>query len=244
MLRVAAILAVLAAFPAAGFAAPRTDPPNPGGLVEKVVSCDVTSSDRAATFYGRLDALPGTSKMQIRFQLLQRLGVDASWTKLDVPALRAWHTSQAGVKRFGWKQTVDNLRAGAAYKARVQYRWLTATGAVLDSAVRETPVCRGPLPNIVVGDLSTRPGPTSDTVTYRVGISNRGKVDADEVDVQMSVDKAILDTVTISHLAVGDQRTVSFTGPACRHGVRVKADPGNSIGESIEDDNSQLFSCP
>jgi hypothetical protein len=244
MLRVAVIVAALAAFPAAGFAAPRSDPPAPGGLVEKVVTCDLTSSDRVATFYGRMDAIPAAAKMQMRFQLLQRLGAASGWDKLDVPALRAWHTSQTGVKRFGWRQTVDNLRAGAAYKARVQYRWLTAVGTVLDTQTRDTPTCRGPLPNIVVGALTTRPGPTSDTVTYRVGISNAGKVDADQVDVRLSVDKAILDTVTISHLAVGDQRTVSFTGPACRHGVRVKADPGNSIGESIEDDNSQLFACP
>src|SRR5689334_7449789 len=117
MLRVTAILAVLAAFPAAALAARTTDPPAPGGLVAKVVACDVTSSDRSATFYGRMDALPGTSKMQVRFHLLQRLGIDAAWTRLDVPALRAWHTSQAGVKRLGWKQTVANLRAGAAYKA-------------------------------------------------------------------------------------------------------------------------------
>ena len=244
MLRIATVVAALAMFPMASFAAPA--PPGSGapGLVAKVVACDVLSTDRAATFYGRMDALPGAQKMQIRFQLLERLGISDSWNKLDVPALRQWHTSQPGVKRFGWKQTVDALRIGGAYRAHVQYRWVTATGTVQDNASRDTPVCRGPLPNITVGALSVKPGPTADTGSYRVDIANRGKIDADEVDVSLSVDKAILDTLTISHLAAGETRTVVFTGPNCRTGVRVKADPGNSIGETIEDDNSQWFACP
>jgi CARDB len=244
MARIAVLLAALVALPATALAAPRVEAPAIAGPVAKVVACDVTSADRAATFYARMDTIPGASRMQIRFQLQERLGRDDTWSKLDVPLLRQWHTSQAGVKRFGWKQTVDALRVGGAYRARVQYRWLSAAGTAIDTFTRDTPVCRGPLPNIVVGDLAVKPGPTADTKTYRVTISNRGKVDADEVDVQLSVDKAILDTVTVSSLSAGESRTVSFNGPDCRRGIRVKADPGNSIGETIEDDNSQLFSCP
>jgi hypothetical protein len=244
MLRIATLLAALAAFPAASLAASRADTPATSGPVAKVLACDVTSPDRAATFYGRMDSIAGASKMQIRVQLLERLGRDDTWSKLDVPALQKWHTSQAGVKRFGWKQTVDALRAGGAYRARIHYRWLSAAGTVIETESRDTPLCRGPLPNIVVGDLSRKPGPSTETSSYRVTIENHGKIDADEVDVSMSVDRAVLDTIVISHLAAGERRTVTFTGPDCRRAVRVKADPGNSIGESIEDDNSQLFSCP
>jgi hypothetical protein len=245
MLRIAMVTCVLAAaLPAAGFAAPRADTPAVPGPVAKVVTCDVTSSDRSATFWGRMDTIPGAAKMQVRFQLLEKLGKDGGFNKLDLPALHQWHTSQAGVKRFGWKQTVDNLHVGGAYKARIIYRWLSPSGSTLGTVVRDTPVCRGPLPNIAVGDLTTKPGPTADTRVYRISVSNTGKVDADEVDVQLAVDKAVLDTVTLDQLAAGETRTVSFNGPACRHGVRVKADPGNTIGESIEDDNSQLFACP
>jgi hypothetical protein len=244
MLRTAALLAVLVAFPATTFASPRpADPAPAGATVARLVSCDVTSPDRAATFYARVDAIAGASKLQIRFQLLERLGHD-SWNRLDVPALRQWHTSQAGVQRFVWKQTVDALRVGAAYKSRVQFRWLSAAGVVLDSASRDTPVCRGPLPNLTVGNLTVKPGPTADTRSYRVSVSNTGKIDADDVDVSLSVDRAILDTITISHLAAGDARTVAFTGPVCHYGVRVTADPDHSIGESFENDNSQLFACP
>lgn len=243
MLRLVAILAVLTAFPAASFAARPADFAPTGVTVARLVSCDVTAPDRAATFYARMDTIAGASKLQLRFQLLERLGRNG-WNRLDVPALRQWRTSQAGVQRFGWKQTVDALRIGAAYKSRVQYRWLSAGGVVLDSGARDTPVCRGPLPNLAVGDLTAKPGPAADTRSYRVAVSNRGKIDADDVDVSLSVDKAILDTITISHLAAGDTRTIAFTGPVCHYGVRVTADPDSSIGESFENDNSQLFGCP
>jgi hypothetical protein len=244
MRRIATTAAVLAAALGACVAAQAADTPATGGIVAKLVDCGVTTSDRSATFYARMDTVPGASKLALRFVILERLGRDDVWSKVDVPALRQWHTSLAGVKRYGWKQTVDNLHAGGAYKARVQYRWLTAGGAVLDTQTHETPTCRGPLPNIALGALTSRPGPTADTWIYRVEVQNTGKTDADNVDVALSVDKAVLDTVTLDHLAAGDTRTASFTGPACRHQVRVQADPSNSIGERFEDDNSVGFPCP
>jgi hypothetical protein len=243
MLRVAAIIAVVAAFPAAAFARHGVDSPPSDGTVARLVSCDVTSPNRAATFYARMSSIPGASRLQIRFQLLERLGRE-SWTRLDVPALRVWHTSQIGVQRFVWRQTVDGLRIGAAYRTHVLYRWLSPTGTVLDTGARDTPVCHGPLPNLALGNLTVKPGPTADTRSYRVSVQNTGKVDADDVEVSLTVDRAVLDMITISHLDAGDTRTLNFTGPVCRNAIRVTTDPSNSIGESIENDNSQLFPCP
>src|SRR3954465_5291852 len=163
MRRIAMLTCAMAALPAVSLAAPRADTPAAAGPVAKVVNCDVASSDRQATFFARMDTIAGASKMQIRFQVVGRLGKGDSRDKLDVNPLRQWHTSQAGVKRFGWKQTVDNLRLGGAYKARVQSRGLSRGGRVLDPGSRDTPVCRGPLPNLVIGDLTGKLGPTADT---------------------------------------------------------------------------------
>jgi hypothetical protein len=246
MLRIVTIAAASTALLGGAVVARAQDPPAGGPPpVAKVVACDVgVTVDRAAAFYGRMDTIPGASKLALRFVLLERLGQDNPWTKLDLPALRQWHTSQAGVKRYGWKQTVDNLHLGGAYKARIQYRWLSASGVVLDSQTRDTPVCKGPMPNIALGQLTTKQGPTADTLTYRIEVLNTGKSDADEVDVALSVDRAMLDTITLDHLAAGDVSIVAFNGPACRREVSVKADPDNSIGERLEDDNSQVFACP
>jgi len=107
MLRIAAIVTLLA-FPASSLAAHDAVGLAGQPTLAKLVTCDLTSSDRSASFYGRMHAIPGTGRMQMRFQLMERLGHNA-FGKVDVPALRQWRTSQAGVKRFGWKQTVDAL---------------------------------------------------------------------------------------------------------------------------------------
>jgi CARDB protein len=238
-----AALAAAAALASTASGAPRADTPLGSTPAAKLLACDATGADRSATFVGRMDAIPGASRMAMRFTLLERLGREADWQKVDLASLRAWHRSAPGVKTYAYKQTVDNLHAGGAYKARVQYRWLTAGGLTVDTVTRETPVCRGPLPNLAVAALEVQPGPTPDTRTYRVTVENTGRGDADSVDVQLSVDRAVLDTATIDLLDSGDTRTVSFTGPLCAHAVRVRVDPSNTVGETQEDDNFAQYGC-
>src|SRR4051794_41846706 len=98
MLRLVAILAVLTAFPAASFAARPADFAPTGVTVARLVSCDVTAPDRAATFYARMDTIAGASKLQLRFQLLERLGRNG-WNRLDVPALRQGREAPGGGPR-------------------------------------------------------------------------------------------------------------------------------------------------
>jgi len=239
----AAISAALATLTVAGLAF-AADAPSTSAPVARVVGCDLSGSDRSAVFYGRMDGIPGSTKMAMRFTLLERLG-RGSWTKVDVPALRQWHRAALGVKSFGYKQTVDNLRSGAAYKARVVYRWSTAAGISVDSASKDTGVCRsGGLPELTVAGLTVKTGPTDDTRVYRVTVANDGRTDADDVEVLLRVDRALLDTVTIDELEAGESRTITFVGPACESGVRVEVDPDNSVGERREADNSELFDCP
>jgi hypothetical protein len=244
MRRIVVITAALTVLCGGAAASRAADAPNTGAPVARLVSCDLTGSDRSAVFYGRLDAIPGATRLALRFSLLEKLGRDRDFSKVDVPALRQWHRSSPGVTSYGYKQTVDNLRARGAYKARVQYRWTTAAGDLVASDVRDTPVCRGPLPNLSARGLDVRPGPTPDTRTYRVTIANDGKGAADAVDVVLSVDRAVLDTTTIDHLDAGASRAVTFTGPACKGGVRVRVDPDNTVDELVEGDNTQLYDCP
>ena len=245
MLRVAAITAAVLALPASALGARRAETPSTASsIVAKVLSCDVEGDSRSATFYARMDSVQGAARLSVRCQLLERLGRGDSWSRVDVPALRGWRSSQVGVKRFGWKQNVEKLNLGGAYKARVQYRWVAPAGSIVETETKDTPVCRGPVPNLAVGDVAIRRGPTADTRIYRVELENTGRTDADDVQVSLSVDRAVLDTLTVSRLAAGDARTVSFTGPACRREIRVEIDPENTIGERSEEDNSQATRCP
>ena len=242
MRRIAVVTCALAALVGGASADARSRPvvTGPGA---KLVDCDVSGADRSATFYGRMETVPEATRMAIRFTLFERLGKGQDWEKMDVPTLRDWHRSVPGVKTFGYKQTVDHLRTGGAYKARISYRWSDATGATVQSETRETPVCRGPLPNLLVSDFVIRRGPTADTRTYRVTLENNGKAVADAINVLLTVDKAVLDATRVKALAPGDSHTVSFTGPACTHAARVRLDPDNVIGELLEADNTQVFTC-
>lgn len=242
MRRIVVLTCALAALAGGTSAHARTQPVGVGPGA-KLVDCDVSGTDRSATFYGRMETVPGASRMAIRFTLFERLGKGQGWSKVDVPTLRDWHRSLPGVKNFGYKQTVDHLRTGGAYKARISYRWTDTDGAVVQSETRETPVCRGPLPNLLVSDFVIRRGPTDDTRIYKVTLENNGKALAGGVSVLLTVDKAVLDATRVKALAPGDSRTLSFTGPACTNAARVRIDPDNVIGELLEADNTQLFSC-
>src|SRR3954470_5286963 len=122
MRRIVLITAALGALLAGATTARATDTPSADLPLAKLASCDVTSAPRTAIFYARMGTLPGSARMQMRFTLLEKLGRGDDWSKLDVPELGLWHRSAPGVKSFGYRQTVANLRSGGAYKARVQYR--------------------------------------------------------------------------------------------------------------------------
>ena len=242
MLRVTTVICALIALalPAWGVAA---DLPSGESPVARVVGCDPSGTDRAAVFFGRMQAVPGTVRMGMRFTLVERLGREGEWEKVEVPTLRTWRRSALGVKTFTYRQKVEDLRAGGAYRASVQFRWYGATG-VLKTVTRQTRACRGQLPNLAVGDLDVRPGPAADTFVYRVTVRNTGEAVAEDASVQLQVDRAVLDAVRIDELDEGESRTVTFTGPACDREIRARLDPGNSIGESSEADNARSWPCP
>jgi hypothetical protein len=204
------------------------------GPLARVLDCEPAGTDREAVFFGRMAAIPGAARMSMK----------GAWEKVEVPELRPWRRSAPGVKVFTFKQRVKDLRAGGAYRALVQYRWLSAGGTLLRSSSRQTGACKGDLPNLEVGELDVRPGPTADTRLYRVGIRNSGDADALDFTLQLHVDRAVLDASDVSELAQGEDASVTFTGPPCENTVRAKVDAGNDVGEISELDNARSWPCP
>src|SRR4051812_49284686 len=91
-----------------------------------------------------MSSVAGATRMSMRFTLLERPPAAADFVRLDVPRLRAWRTSRAGVARFAYSQRVIGLRPGADYRALVQFRWLDANGGVVATAKRLSAVCAEP----------------------------------------------------------------------------------------------------
>jgi hypothetical protein len=213
----------------------------------KVRECKVGDSprDREATFYARMNAVKGTNQMAMRFTLIDRAGGGRP-TVVDSPALAQWRKSNAGVRRFGYAQSVAGLDAGGVYAVQVQFRWTDAHGSVIRTVKRTSRSCRqqGSLPNLSITRVAGRKGDTFGTELYSIDLTNSGRGDARLVDLDLFLDNAGADSARVDLVKAGTTVTVRFTGPACKHTVRVVADPSNSVRETNEDDNILRTPCP
>lgn len=211
----------------------------------KVTECVISDSDEGtASFKGSMRAVKGTRRMSMRFKLLERLESD-KFTVVDTPGLGQWHHSQKGVRKFAYTQRVEALRAGAAYRALVQYRWRDADGDKLRSMRRRSKSCHqaAPLPNLLLSRIDRTPGPVAETSIYRVHVRNTGDIEARGVEVSLAVDGSVIDRREIDAISPGKAKSVDFTGPRCRDVARAVADPDNTIRESAGDDNARRIRC-
>lgn len=197
----------------------------------------------AASFYGRMRAIAGSRQMWMRFRLLERVGT-RDFDVVKVPGLASWRRSRIGARRFNYLQTVDKLSSNSAYRTLVQFRWYDARGARLRSVTRISPICEplSALPNLRIGRIETRPGPSEGTVTYTVNVRNDGG-EARDVDVALRVDGQMLEERRIGVLARRDVQTVEWTAPACAENLRAVVDPRGTVTESDETDNVGVSRC-
>ena len=229
--------AALALVPGAAGAAPAT--------VLKVRSCETGDSakERTAVFYARMRAVPGTSRMQMRFTLIDR---SSDRETVKAPELTRWRRSRIGVRSFGYAQRVAGLQPGGAYAMLVDYRWVSATGKTIKSQRRTSADCRqdGKLPTVAVTGISAKPGDAHGTSEYDVAITNRGAVAARAVIVHLLVDGAAADAAEIDVLKPGETVSVRISGPRCVRRVRALVDRADSIHETTEGDNVLASRCP
>jgi hypothetical protein len=116
------------------------------------------SSERSATFAGRMTAVPGGASMAMRIGVEEHVAGVPGFHSLegtDAPALGAWRSSEAGVKIFKDLKQVTNLSTDAYYRGVVHFRWTGVKGAVIKREVLRTPACRQPAPEGQVGSEGT-----------------------------------------------------------------------------------------
>lgn len=235
-MRRALLIAALAtaALPAAASAAPL-----PASV--KVAACSLQTHE--AAFSARMQQLPGASRMALRFKLFEQTGPHAI-RRVRVPGLRRWRFSKPGVTTFSYRQGFRNLPANASHRVVVDFRWLSADGTVIQHTRRRSARCRqfARLPNLVAriqALIPVMPG----VARYEALVSNTGRASASSVPVRLTVDGKVVNTVTISSLAPGEQRSVVIRGPECHDTVRLEVDPGESIAESSDLDNAHQLPC-
>jgi hypothetical protein len=208
----------------------------------KLVECSL--EDREAAFHARMRIVAGAERMAMRFTLLERTGAD-EFRAVKAPELARWHSAKPGVRAFGYRQGVRNLPAGTSHRMRVDFRWYSSDGAVVERARRRSPECRQftGLPNLVARITGATPTELPGVVRYGLLVRNDGRAPAAAVPVQLRVDGDVVDTVTVASLSAGEERSLVIRGPACRRSLLVEADPDEAIAESSEDDNSHGLTC-
>jgi hypothetical protein len=102
------------------------------------------ASERSATFAGEMTAVPGTARMEIRIDVLERLPGEGQYRTVSAPGLGVWRDSTPGVKNYTSFNTVNDLSAPAFYRGAVRFRWLNAKGRPIKSEELRTPRCEQP----------------------------------------------------------------------------------------------------
>jgi hypothetical protein len=121
------------------------------GVAATLAECVVPTlaGERSATFAAEMTTLPGSARMQMRFEVQERQPGEALFHAIVAPGLSAWRTSDASVHVYKYLRQVTNLDAPAIYRALVHFRWLNAHGDVVRRAERFTPRCDQPAPAAV-----------------------------------------------------------------------------------------------
>jgi hypothetical protein len=207
----------------------------------KLAECSV--EDASASFYARMRPVPETDRMWMRFTVQERH--NGAYRPLRVRGLSRWHKSNPGVSAFGYRQTVRGLQPGGAYRARVSFRWYSATGELVERTGRTSRVCRqfDDVPNLTSVVAGYEPTKVAGVVRYLMRIANIGAAPALDAEARLSVDGGVVDTVTIPSLEPGASREVAVMGPACTSSVSSIVDPDGVIVESSEDDNEHTVDC-
>jgi CARDB protein len=247
-LSAAAALAAPGAATATGAATPVERAQEHAPLQARLVSCvaGTTTATRTATFTASMPAISGTTRMWIRFDLLQRAPGDDDYTIVRVPAWGRWERSRPDRTAFIYTKKVRGLRPGS-YRARVRFRWY-ADDRLQRTTQRTTRTCRQPdrRPNLTAGALTATEGIGPGTATYLLDVTNDGRDAAAAFDVGLEVGGAQQPPAHVDGLAAGESRVVSIAGPRCAPGttVRFVLDPGGAVDESDEGDDVADRACP
>jgi hypothetical protein len=219
-------------------------------LLAKLDACSTANGARSATFRGVMPAAPAyRGRMEMRFELFQRTAPKGRWTQLTgVDSFDEWDISDPGISSFIVRKKVLGLPAGAAYRARVGFRWRDAAGRIRRTLSKLTAACvqPGTLPDLILEAPSIVPSDRGDAVVYRVGVRNVGTGSTGRAfAVALTVNDTTQPAQIVGPLAPGARAEVTFVAPRCAPGSRVRftADPAGQIQETDEQANVLERTC-
>ena len=255
-MRVRRFVTVLAVIGVAGVpvASAASAPPR-SQLTGFVCTRAMDPGNRAVSIEAVMRPLPGTRKLAIRFDLLQRSpGLPVQF--VEVGDLGVWKTpsnptlGQLPGDVWRLQKPVYNLDAPFTYQFRVNFRWTAAHGKLLGTATRYSRTCRQRelRPDLLVKSITVTPiagDPNADL--YTTVIANQGLTGAGPFQVLfVPGDNSPPLMTTISFLGAAKSRTLSFDGPACdsANPPTVSADSASQVDDFNRANNVMSAVCP
>lgn len=231
----------------------------PGSLVhlDRFVCQDaLLPSQREISIQGVMRPLPGTLRMAMRFELLERTKTAGGPIEVTGGDLDHWKTPPNPTlgQRPGDVWSVDHpvigLAAPATYRFRVTFRWIGKHGKVLATVQRGSAACtqRELRPDLIVASVAVKPisaAPAHDK--YLAVIRNDGATASGSFEVLFVPSAGYPEqSRTFPSLRGHGQRTVTFTGPACAStgAPTVIVYPNDQADELGQANKSATATCP
>jgi hypothetical protein len=117
--------------------------PNAVASLEQCVTA-VAQAERSATFTGEMSQVAGSTRMEMRIDVLERMPNETVFHRVSAPGLGVWRAAAPGVKVYKYLKQVTNLTAPAFYRAGVRFRWLNSKGRLIKETELHTPRCEQP----------------------------------------------------------------------------------------------------
>jgi hypothetical protein len=206
-----------------------------------------------------MKSMPGTVKLQMRFELMTEAGDATTFTPLRGGDLGTWISPQQVTlgQRPGdvWKlnKPVVDVPAPASYRFQVTFRWVGAHAHVLATLTRNGPTCYQPelRPDLQVQGVTVTPDTKGTHDTYAVAVYNGGLTAAGPFVVDFSyTDPSTQAPVVAVHNVSGvrSHQTVKldWDGPVCKPSAppTIDIDPAGQVGDYNTSNNTYTIVCP
>jgi hypothetical protein len=208
-----------------------------------VMSCD--REEREAVFEGRVTSYRGSAKMQLRFTLQALTPDRRAWRTIGAEGFGTWITAPAGLRKYTYDKTVQNLLAPASYRSIVHFRWRDGRGRLVRSERVVSAACKQTDSR---ADLVVRSVRLDAEGRYVAVVVNRGREATGIFEVELVSGGVSLGNASVPGLQPKATDTVripsSATAP-CVAGEQVEAvaDAGSEVDEADEENNSLAMTC-
>jgi hypothetical protein len=208
---------------------------------------------RAVSIQAVMRPVAGTTKMQMRFDLMRRTKPGAPFKVVRGHFLGSWLTPDNPTlgQRPGdvWivNHPVVGLPAPATYRFRVGFRWIGSSGQQLSSAVQTSSTCYQPelRADLFVRSLTVTPLGSGQS-SYVAVIGNRGLSAAGPVEVDLAGVGSAKQAQTLGSVGPKSTARERFVAPSCTAGANlaVTVDPSHTIDEYDFANNVLTMACP